>query len=249
MPIRFKKSKKFKKNFKKRGNQMVIRKSLNFQILRSKQRTLVDAVCDVSGNYYLNINFMDPTVPWTDTNGSAQQPVTDFSSMVSIYDMYRVYGINCKFIPQNNSTPAFLDNILHEGQTGASGPIGPIHDVVPGAGLLGNLYNPMYSIIDYNEIQGTTFTEAQLLGYDNLKFNNMYRPFKHYFKIPTYSHNPYKVGPAIDPLVSVQRGWYPTSGPFPSYGIIHFQSSFSVPTGYTLGKFLITFYMKFRHRR
>lgn len=196
----------------------------------AKCRFVRTAVCDSSGNYYMKVHLMNPVEPWTDTNSSAVNPVTDWASFSELFDNFRVCAIKVKWIPSNNSTPAFNSST---------------------PGLIGNLYAPMYSCIDYDSSSGQTKTLAQVIEYENMKVHNLYRPFTRFFRVPKYLANPISdPSQGGDPVLA--RGYFPTdplSGMRPNFGWLYLLTEGNLPTVGTLGQFIVTYYIAFKNRR
>lgn len=85
---------------------------------------------------------------------------SEFTSFASLYDSVRPCGVKIKWIPQFNVNTT-------------------------------NSYKPMYTCADYNDtiFDTPSKTKAQILEYNNMKFKNVYKPQKWYFKLKKQPQN------------------------------------------------------------
>lgn len=221
-----------RRRFRKSGfiKNYLRRKARKGNTTVAKCRFVRTAVSDSTGAYYMKVHLMNPVEPWTDINSFAVNPVTDWTSFSDLYDNFRVCAIKVKWIPSNNSTPTF-------------------NSTTPG--LIGNLYAPMYSCIDYDSSSTQIKTFNQIIEYENMKVHNLYRPFSRFFRVPKYLANPISdLTQGGDPVLS--RGYFPTdptSGLRPNYGWLYLYTENNLPTVGTLGQFIVTYYIAFKNRR
>lgn len=89
-----------------------------------------------------------------DSFDGAGTALTDWSSLVSLYDEFRVAGISIKFIPARPSDPASSTS-----------------------------YRPVYTFTDFDSV-GLNLTIENIVAYDNMKVFDMSKPWKRYMKIP-----------------------------------------------------------------
>lgn len=224
--VRFKKG---KRKFSRRRYSRFKRR-INSDRVLVKQRFTRDVSCDGAGDYYMQIRLMDPEVPWQDINTSATVAISDFPSYQNCYDAYRVCGIKLQWIPNVVSTAAFDST---------------------SPGLIGNMYKPMYSLIDYTENESNLINESAMMDYGTFKAHNLWRPWKRYFKVPKYSSNPSST-PNTDQAAVVGRGYFPTTpvnGEYPSNGYILLRTSGILPTSSSFGRLIVTYYVAYKHRK
>lgn len=133
----------------------------------------------------------------------------NFASYAALYDSFRVSAVKVQFIPSWNTE-------------------------VPGTtyGFL-----PGYGIVDFNSTP-TWLAYTSLINFDNLKFVNMYRPWKRYIRCPKLTSN-----------TSSPDGWQRTSAAGTQTGYFALTTpelGAGMAADVLVGHHLITWYCKFR---
>lgn len=154
---------------------------------------------------------------------NASTPNADFSRYLELYDLFRPCGVKVQIIPFYN-----------------------VNAVVSSTN---SIYSPMYSAIDYTDVNTSTLkTPTDLIEYNNVKFQNTYRPIKRYTKLKKYqmiAHNTSGSGPLGYVLTD---GYTQATAQGKMPGVMYFATDNSNATNYDL-KILITYYYAFKQRK
>lgn len=136
--------------------------------------------------------------------------VTDWASVANLYDTARVCAVKVQWFPAHPFDPS-----------SAAG------------------YRPVYCVTDFDQT-GLTLTNADAVGYENLKVKNIFRPFTYYIKVPKMT-NPTSTSVA-------QLGYFDTTTPFAT-GSIYLTCDSSLTASSVYGQIMVTYYIKAINRR
>lgn len=160
---------------------------------------------------------------------------TDWASIKSLYDSFRLCALKLEWLPVANT------NYASGGQTAGPSPL---------------YYPSIYRVFDVDNpgVTGVTIPSVdEMEEYEKCKMKNPYRPFKWYFKCPKYSVNP-GVGGTLSLPVLAKGYYYPTNGDplttWPAHGVWYLRSP-STPYDdiFYAGRLRITQYIACKNRK
>lgn len=114
-----------------------------------KLRGVLQLTSDGAGSINAGVRLTQP-----DSIDGAGTALTDWTSVLNLYDEFRVTSIKVQYIPQLPNDPS-----------GTSA------------------FNPAYVFTDFDST-GLVSTVAGAVGYDNMKVKNLYRPWSYFMRVP-----------------------------------------------------------------
>jgi len=136
--------------------------------------------------------------------------LADFSNYAALYDSYKVKAVKIKFFPK-----------------------------LPNEVTATTLYAPMYYVMDWNTGTNPLTSNADALGYNNVRAVNMYKPWSLYMKFKKQS--------AVSTAVNVFNGWLPFTFTTATQGLYGYGSGFT--SSITYGHIVVTKYLQFMNRK